>query len=282
MLMKFNNLDLADESKYLITGLSGWDDMPELITGSAVRPRRHGSWPGGVLAPKRVVAIDLEVLADRENGNTNTEALLALRKAMAISDEEKPLTIDLDYGLGVEEINARVTSLILPMTPGYSQRRMASIEFTATDPRRYAKAWNSKTWGTRTRTPVPVYPVKYPKPYVTYSAPGDLSAVNEGTVETPPKFRIRGPITNPSITVKDSKGTRKISFALSLSSRQELVIDVQAGTARVGATSFYGDTRGALLEDMFLRPGLSTIHFSGTGNGAQNARLTAEWRSAYL
>lgn len=280
MLVRFNGLDLADASKYLITGMTGWDDTPEVVSGSAVRPRRHGSWPGGLLVPKRVVSIDLEILGDRSSDNTTTAALKALRKAMALDDTERPLTIDLDYGLGTEEINARVTSLLLPMRQGYGQRRMAHIELTASDPRRYFAAWNSKTFGTRTRNAIPVYPVKYPKKYAGYGNPGDLVAVNEGGVSTPPVFRIRGPIGMPSISIKDAHGTRKITFDLSLGPSQELVIDVQAGTAKVGATNYYGDSRGALLEDMFLRPGTSTIHFSGTGNTSSLARLTAAWRSA--
>ena len=282
MIVRFNGLDLADETKYLITGITGWDDMPEVVSGSAVRPRRHGSWPGGLLAPRRVVTLDLEILGDSTTGNSNLEALTALRKAMALDDTERALTIDFEQGLGPEEINCRVTSLILPMSAGYSIRRSASIEFAASDPRRYAADWTAKTFGTRTRSVVPVYPVRYPKKYQTYGKPGDLTAINEGGINTPPVFTITGPIIRPGITITDSKGTRKISFDLTLGAGKRLVVDVQNGTARQGATSYYGDTRGALLEDMVLRPGTSTIHFTGSGNTSQLATLNVAWRSANL
>jgi hypothetical protein len=282
MLVKFNNLDLADETKFLIRDITGWDDMPELTNGSAARPRRHGMWPGGMLAPKRVVTVELEILADPIEG-TVTKNLKELRKAMVLQDKESPLAVDLDYDLGLEEINARVSDFVVPMRQGYGVRRTAFIEFTATDPRRYTMPWQTKKFGTRTRMPVPVYPVKYPKPYVTYGNPGDLSVVNEGGIATPPVFRIVGPIIRPSITLTDTlQGTRKVNFDVTVGSGQELVIDTQAGTARMGATSYYGDTRGALIEDMLINPGISTIHFAGTGNNSQNARLTVEWRSANL
>ena len=280
MLVQFNNLNLADETKYLITGISGWDDVPEVISGSAVRPRRHGSWPGGLLTTKRVVVIDLEILPD--DSGTVTANLKALRKAMAVDDTERPLTIDLDYGMDEEVINARVTSAIYPMGQGYGSRRGASIEFTASDPRRYISTWNTKIFGTRTRTVIPQYPVKYPKKYVTYSKPGELVAINEGDIATPPKFTVEGPIKNPTIRILDAKGTRKISFNVEVGVNQDFVIDVLNGTARMSGGNYYGDSRGALLEDMDLRPGSSTINFSGTGNNSQNARLTVAWRSASL
>lgn len=280
MLVRFNGLDLADESKFIISEISGWDDMPDIVSGSAVRPRRHGSWPGGVLATKRVVTIDLMLLPD-ETG-TVTANLKALRKAMALDHKERPLHMDLDYDLGAEEINARVSSLMLPMRAGYGRERMASIEFTATDPRRYTAAWTTKSFGTRTRSVVPSYPIKYPKGYTQYGKPGDLTVINEGFIDTPPMFRIRGPIQTPSITITDTVGTRKMTFDAYVPVGKELVIDVQNGTAKQGSTNFYGDTRGALLEDMSLRPGVSTIHFAGTGNSSQNARLQVEWRSASL
>lgn len=282
MIIRFNGLDLADESKYLITGISGWDDMPELVSGSAVRPRRHGMWPGGLLATKRVVVIDLEILADPENENTTTAAMKELRKAMALDDTEHELLMDLDYDSGEEAITARVTSVLFPIGKGYGRQRSASIEFTASDPRRYVARWNSKSFGTRTRSVIPSYPIKYPKGYAQYGKPGDLTVINEGHIDTPPIFRIRGPIQNPSITITDSKGTRKMAFDAFVPAGKELVIDVQNGTAKQGSNSFYGDTRGALLEDMTLRPGSSTIHFAGTGNSVANARLQVEWRSASL
>jgi Phage tail protein len=282
MIVRFNGLDLADETRFLITSITGWDDMPELVSGTAVRPRRHGSWPGGLLATKRVVVVDFEILADPRADNTTTAAVQAVRKAMAISDNEQDLVVDLDYGIGEEAVKARVTSLLLPMQKGYGTRRSASIEFTATDPRRYKSVWTTKSFGTRTRSVIPSYPIKYPKGYAAYGNPGDLAVVNEGYVDTPPIFRVTGPITTPSITITDSKGVRKVTFDLALSAGKTMVLDVQAGTARQGATSYYGDSRGALLEDMNLRPGLSTIHFAGTGNGSSNARLQVEWRSANL
>jgi Phage tail protein len=281
MLITFNGLNLTDESRYLITGIEGWDDLPDVVSGSAVRPRRHGSWRGGLLAPKRVVTIDLEILPDTANGNVNYGALLALRKAMALSDDERPLTIDLDYGEGAETISARVTALSLPTQSNYHRQRSASIEFTASDPRKYG-AWNTKIFGTRTRNVVPVYPVKYPRKYTAYGNPGDLTVINTGGADSPPTFRIRGPIIKPGITINDPKGTRKITFDMTVGATQELVVNVYDGTARIGATNFYGDSRGALLEDMTIRPGTSTIHFSGTGNNSQNARLNVAYRSANL
>ena len=279
MEILFNGIDLGNDDTFIVTGIDGWEDTPGLVSGSTVRPRRHGSWPGGILAPKRVVTIDF--LVTPGSGGVDTQlAKMELRKALRVSDTELPLTIDL--GWGREVINARVTGFNMPTAAGYEKLQTASVEFTASDPRRYAATWTTARFGLRTRQAIPVYPVKYPKRYVRYGNPGDRILTSGGTVASPPNISIIGPIVRPTITFKDALGIRKTTFALTVPKGRTLSINVANGTAKMGGGSFYGDSRGALIEDMLINPGTSTVHFAGSGKGSESALLDIAWRDATL
>lgn len=279
MLVRFNGCDLADESRYVITGITGWDDVPDLTDGTAARPRRHGSWPGGLSAPKRVVTVDLKIVGDRDGDDTTTAALKKLRQAFAVSDEERQLVVDLDYDLGVELINARVTALTLPIGRGYHRMRDCSVEFTATDPRKYSGAEYSASTGVATIGPGRPYPMSGTFQYsTTAGSPGAFDAVNSGNTDTPPRFSVRGPLNRPTISVSDRAGRRRTTFNLNLTSSEVLLVNPADGTVTVNGADRFGAARGALVEDLIMRPGLSTITLGGTGTG----RLTTTWRDATL
>lgn len=279
MLVSFNGLDLADESKYVITSITGWDDIPSISDGSAARPRRHGSWPGGLLATKRVTVIDFVVLDNPTDGNVNTAAILELKQKLALGDDELDLTIDMDYGLGGAISHARVTALVLPITAGYYRLRSGSVELTASDPRKYSVASYSAETGVKTIGPGRPYPMSGTFEYATSAGvAGEVEVVNSGNAETLPEFTIRGPINLPSVTITDKSGRRKTTFDLNVATGETLVVRPATGEVLLNGASRYGTARGALVEDLALRPGLSTVAFGGSGTG----KLVTDWRDATI
>lgn len=282
MDMTFKGLSLGDNSNYLITNIDGWEDRPETTNGSTPHPRRLGSWVGGLSSVKRVVTVDLTVLGDRTNDNLTTLPKRNLSKAFAMDDNESPLMLDLGYGLDPEIIFARVTAFGLPTTRGYGQQQHASVEFTATDPRRYSIQTNTATTG----MPVPLRGEAYPIAYGRYTQEvtprdrGEAIVQNIGNSPSPATYQIVGPTQNPTVTVMGSGGyQRRIQFNVNLASGEVLIGQSANGTVTVGGAERRGITSSALMEDMDIPAGVSTVRLGGSGS---SAKLTVSWRDANL
>ncbi|WP_159702646.1 hypothetical protein [Arthrobacter sp. 18067] len=282
MQVKFKGLNLGDDTGiYFIQSIDGWEDRPDIVNGSAPRSRRNGSMIGGLLASKRVITMDLDIASDPANGHTTTMPKRQLRKAMVIDDEEHELYVDLGYGIEPEIAFVRVTNFDMPTMPGNVQLAHATIEFVATDPRRYSPSLHTVSSGLQTRAPAVAYPITYPAQYSTaLTNPGEAQAINTGTDPSSPVFTINGPVSQPSITLVDGEGVRTTRFNLSIGLGEALTVDTNEGSVRLNATPLNGADRGALIEELTLRPGLTTVRFRGSGNS--NASLVTQWRDATM
>lgn len=282
MDMTFKGLSLGDNSNYLVSGIDGWEDRPETTNGSTPHPRRYGSWVGGLSSVKRVVSVDLQILGSKETDWLTTSPKQKLREALAMDDVESPLLLDLGYGIRPEIIFARCTAFSMPTVRGYGRIQTASIEFTAADPRRYSVNENTSTTG----LPVKMRGSEYPIPYgranvITPSNRGEAIVQNVGNASSPASYKIVGPVKNPTITVAGAKDyRRRIQFNLNLAAGETLVANPSMGTITVDGVARRGVVSGALLEDMEIPPGNSTVTLGGTGSTA--ARLTVSWRDANL
>lgn len=282
MDITYKGLSLGDGSNYLVTNIDGWEDRPETTNGSTPHPRRLGSWVGGLSSVKRVVTVDLKVLTDRENDNLTTIPKRNLRAVMALDDEESPLMVDLGYGIEREIIFARVTAFNMPTIRGYGQEQPALIEWTATDPRRYSIQVNSAETGLPVKARGMPYPIKYGRypELITPANRGEAVVQNLGNSPSTATFRIVGPITNPAITIAGKGVLRRIQFNVKLAAGEVLYAQSAYGTVEVDGTPRQGLTSGALVEDMEVPSGISTVQLSGTGSEA--AKLTVNWRDANL
>lgn len=283
MDLTFKGLSFGDGTDYVITGIDGWEDRPETTNGSTPHPRRLGSWVGGLSSVKRVVTVDLQILGKRDDNNQTTIPKRNLTIACAMDDEESPLVADLGYGIAPEQIFARVTALSLPTAKGYGRQQTASVEFTATDPRRYSIQTNYAQTG----LPVAVRGNTYPIPYGRYAQTitpgnrGEAIVQNIGNASSPPTYRIVGPVRNPTITVSGPRNfRRRIQFNVNLAPGEVLEAQAAYGSVRVGGADRHGITTGALVEDMEIPPGTSTVALGGSGSGS--ATLTVYWRDANL
>lgn len=283
MDLTFKGLSLGDESDYLIKNIDGWEDRPETTNGSTPHPRRLGSWVGGLSSVKRVVSIDLQILGRADDSNQTTIPKRKLSQTFAMDDEESPLMLDLGYGISPEMIYARVTAFDMPTVRGYGRIQPALVEFTATDPRRYSINTNTAQTG----LPVPLrginYPITYGR-YAEYITPGNRGEAviqNIGNAPAPPTYRIVGPVRNPIISVSGPKNfRRRIQFNVNLAAGEVLVAQPAYGTVTVDGAARRGITSGALIEDMEVPSGTSTVALGGSGS--TNASLTVSWRDANL
>lgn len=275
---------MGDESNYRVTHIDGWEDRPETTNGSTPRPHRKGSWAGGLSSVKRVVSVDLDVLGDPQNSYLTTGPKQQLRTVMAMDDDESPLMVDLGYGIPPEIIFARVTAFTMPTIRGYGRHQPALVEWTATDPRRYSINVNKAEAGLPTPVRGISYPIKYGRypELITPANRGEAVVQNIGNSPTTATYRIVGPVKNPTITIAGPGGyRRRIQFNVNLVAGEVLYAETAYGTVEIGGTPRQGIATGALLEDMELPVGTSTVQLGGQGVSAA-AKLTVNWRDANL
>lgn len=284
MEITFKGLNVGDDSNYVVTNIDGWESRPEITNGSTPYPNRLGSWQGALSSVKRVVTVDLAILGDPNDSYNTTGPKRALSRVMNLDDEESPLLMDLGYGSLPEIINCRVTAYTLPTQQGFGRRASASIEFTATDPRRYSVELNTSTTG----LPVPLrgmaYPIKYGKfpGLLTPANRGEAVIQNLGNSKSPGVYTITGPVNSPHITIDDGKGRLiRTQFNANLAPNEVLVADSATGTVTIGGAARNGVASGALVQDLELPPGLSTVALGG-GGASNAASLTVSYRDANL
>lgn len=115
--------------------LTGWDDLPDLDSGTVLRPAAHGAYPGDLLAQTRVIGLNGLIIRAplKEIG----AAAGALTSATGPAAGELPLVAWLD-DRGPLLVLARVVRRAVP-TNGYRVGLSVggAIEWEATDPRRY-------------------------------------------------------------------------------------------------------------------------------------------------
>lgn len=280
MRIAFNGLEMGDDSLYNVTSIDGLDSLPDLTIGMAPKPRRHGSWLGGKLAQKRVITLGFDILGDPSDDWRTTKPKNALTSAFQIMDEELPLIFEMDYGEDPVLVQASVTALDLPITANYSRQRSGTVEFTCTDPLKYTTAAKKGT-ATVPETPAATaYGAVYGFAYsITTGLSGSFKATNDGNTPAPAIYTITGPVTRPIISLDDSKGNRQTKFLLTLAAKDRLVVDTVNNRVTVNGEDRFGSATGALVADLTIRPGKTTVGFTGSNTGGDTApSLTVEWR----
>lgn len=282
MRVAFNGLELGDGSLYNITSIEGLDSLPDITIGMAPKPRRHGSWLGGKLAQKRVISIGLEIMGDPADDYRTTKPKVALQNAMQLMDVELPLIFELDYGEESVMVNASVTALDLPLVANYSRYRQGVLEFTCTDPMKYAVAAKAGIASPPVTPEAAPYGQAYGFAYsVTTGLSGTFTAGNEGNSNSPAVYTVTGPVTRPVITLTDGGGVRATTFNLTLKATDQLVIDTARNSVELNGSNEFAAATGALVADLVMRPGDTTVAFTGSNTGGDlPPTLTASWRDA--
>jgi hypothetical protein len=234
--------------------VEGWDDLPGLDSDSALRPSRHGAWPGKSLAQQREVSAIVAV----DDPATFIASLRALRRATAVSegDSERTLVIN-TYGEALLA-NATISARAIPSEHYRQGWAEVSLRWTCSDPRRFDLSQQS-----------------------TVIAEGDSETLtNEGDSATSPRFRILGPAVNPTLTNETSG--RILGFDITLTGGQLLEIDTQLGKVFIGDVSHMTtlSSPSVPVEDFVLAVGDNVVTFETDSGGATG--VEAIWRSAFI
>ncbi|MFD5873709.1 phage distal tail protein [Streptomyces sp. NPDC060322] len=134
--VQYGDLLLGAGTPYRWRGITGWEELPALDSGTVPRSDAHGAFPGGLLATARTIGLDgLVIRAPRASVGA---VVAALNRGTVPVEDELPLVAWLDER-GPLLAFARATRRAVPATLGYRLGTITggALEFVATDPRRY-------------------------------------------------------------------------------------------------------------------------------------------------
>lgn len=259
------------------SGLTGWEDLPEYDSSDADRPTSHGAWPGSRYAKPRKVGGTIVLIPEY---SAASQAIRALRQALALLDEERWLTIRLHGELLA--VRARIAQRVVPADQGFATQGSSkmSIQWLAADPRRYAV--NEQVASTTAPQPESglTWPLSWPLDWGEAKSTGDAVAENTGSAATHPVITFRGPCSMPTVTERGSR--RRLRYAIDLAAGEELVVDTAGGTVTLNGTASRRHTAMAdsSPEELFLiEPGRTELSFR-PDSATEDALMTVRWRSA--
>ncbi|MFD7106087.1 phage distal tail protein [Streptomyces celluloflavus] len=269
--------------------LTGWEDSPDVDSGTVPRSGAHGAYPGALLAQPRTITLDGVVL--RTTPGAMTAAVRKLSALLALRDDEIPLAIKLDDAPPLLCF-ARCLRHSIPVEPSYLTGTVTggALQFEASDPRRYAlveqrvearlpQGEPGLDWHTDPEPEHLAWPLDFGEPGST----GALIAVNDGDALTHPLITFRGPVARPSLTCLATG--EAIEYDLDLADGDELVVDTAAGTVMLNGTASrtYTATNRSVPESTFtLAAGTAAFIFrAAPGFTDPRASCSLRWRSAY-
>ncbi|WP_256107209.1 phage distal tail protein [Streptomyces sp. ODS05-4] len=269
------------------SGLTGWDDLPTLDTGDVPRPDQHGSWPGAVWAQPRLVGATVWLVPPTAGDSLATTA--AFRAATGPEGGERWLAVRL-HGETLA-VRARVSRRVVPQDRSYVRQGLAkaSLQWTATDPRRFGPVLRQGGTVLPVAEPGLVFDgeagsgLQWPLEWGADGVSGGFTAVNEGGAPAHPVIEFRGPVRQPALIRLDD-GSR-LQYDLVLGAGEVLTVDTESGTVVLNGTAsrLYTAMPLSVPEQLFrLEPGESALAFrSDDTTPDPRASVTVRWRDAH-
>ncbi|WP_432026830.1 phage distal tail protein [Streptomyces sp. 1222.5] len=280
--VQYGGLLLGAGTPYRWRGITGWEDLPALDSGTVARADAHGALPGRLLAQARTIGLDgLIIRAPRA---TVGAVVGALNAGTVPVEDERPLVAWLD-DRGPLLAYARATRRAIPATLGYRLGTITggALEFVATDPRRYELTERAASATLPMSEPGLSWPLSWPLPFGDPGSTGALSAMNVGDAETHLIVEFRGPVTRPSLTSLATGDA--VEYDMPLAVGDVLAVDTLAGTVTLNGTAsrIYTATSRSVPEQTFtLAPGITNLIFrAAPGSNDPTASATVRYRSAY-
>lgn len=272
------------------SGLTGWEDLPEIDSTDADKPTSHGAWPGARYARSRLVGGQIWTLPTPDSGDPGDvhgaalDAMRLLRQGLTLSDDERWLAIRL-HGETLA-VRARVSQRVMPVDQGYATQGVAktTVQWLAADPRRYLP--DQMTAGAAAPQPEggltwsPTGNLIWPLSFGEAASTGDVPAYNDGSAPTQPVITFTGPCTTPAVIERTSG--RMLRYDLTLAPEDQLVVDTSAGTVTLNGTASRRAfaTMDSDPEELFaFGPGQAQLSFR-PDISQPGATMTATWRSA--
>ncbi|MXM68302.1 hypothetical protein GR925_33990 [Streptomyces sp. HUCO-GS316] len=280
--VQYGELLLGAGTPYLWRGITGWEDLPALDSGTVPRSDAHGAFPGGLLAQARTIGLDgLIIRAPRASVGAVVGALNA---GTVPVEDERPFVAWLD-DRGPLLAYARATRRAVPASLGYRLGTITggALEFVATDPRRYELTERAASAALPMSEPGLSWPLTWPLNFGTPGSTGALTAVNAGDAATHPVFEFRGPVTRPALTNLNTGDV--IEYDIPLAAGDMLTVDTLPGTVTLNGTAsriYTATSRSAPEQTFTLAPGTTNLIFrAAPGSNDPTASATVRYRSAY-
>ncbi|GGS82042.1 phage distal tail protein [Streptomyces griseoviridis] len=276
--VQWGDLTFGPGTPYMVTALSGMDDLPEVRADDVQRPTQHGDYTGPDYTTARTVQMSLGL---RGQDPDDLRALsLALRAATQPQRQPAPLQF-LDQDVLVW---AKVRRRSIPYDAEYLWRLGdAALEFYCADP--YLYSLEEKTASTTAYSPSAgrVYPLIFPRSYGSAGQSGRVMPVNEGASPAYPVLRLDGPVANPAIEQVNTGAT--LTLDATLQAGEYLLIDTRSRAVLLMGTSPRRSWVRAGSGWPLLLPGSNEIAYRGSalpGAPGQTSLLTVTWRDASL
>ncbi|MEU3917122.1 hypothetical protein [Streptomyces sp. NPDC029004] len=280
--VQYGELLLGAGTPYRWRGITGWEELPSLDSGTVPRSDAHGGFPGALLAQARTIGLDgLVIRAPRASVGA---VVAALNAGTVPVEDERPFVAWLDER-GPLLAYARATRRAVPATLGYRLGTITggALEFVATDPRRYEVAERTVSATLPASEPGLSWPLVWPLSFGAPGSTGGMTAANIGDASTHAVIEFRGPVTGPSVTNVDTGDV--LEYDIPLAVGDLLAVDTRAGTVVLNGTAsrIYTATSRSVPEQTFtLPPGTTNLIFrAAPGSSDPAASATVRYRSAY-
>lgn len=257
------------------TALTGWDSPSPRITVTD-RPGADGAfWTPGYHGTRSIG------LAGLVHAATLDDLDLARRHLASVTNLVRQLgTIVVgDPVLGTQTEVLRREALRWRVL--YAQEGEAFAEFSiglvSPSAMLMSSTLRSATTTLATVTTGAAFPLAFPIAFGGGTS-SQILAINSGTVDTPVRLELAGPLTNPTV-IHDTTGSR-IRLAITIPAGDVLVIDSDARSITLGGASRRSTVLGR-PEWFHLVPGDNTVRLAAESTDPAG-RLTAYWRDAEI
>lgn len=257
-----------------------WDGagLPGVRDSDQPRPFAHGNFLGPEFIEARQVVIDLTVRGDdaadcQANIDSLVKAWYFDARPVSSYDQIVDLSVKVP-GQAERFLKGRPRKLEIDTSNLKSGKATASLEFVAGDPRWYSYVLRSATLNVTAPASGRGYNRSFDYGYGGGSSSA-VSAVNAGSISTPPSMTVYGPLTN--VTVTNETTDQSITITYTLASGEFLDLDFAERTVLLNGTAsrYY-----AMTGDWWdLAPGTNTLRMtanSGTGT------VAVSWRDTWL
>jgi hypothetical protein len=263
--------------EWWIGDLDGWE-FPDVDVSPLARMGRHGVWvPPSWFRARMVTMRGTFVAPDLATAHIAGEQLAALAALTTTPGvlsvyEHNPLRLEVRLAGRVRFDRSRAEGRHVNF----------EIPLIAADPRRYALAEQSVTFGVNV-APATGHGFTFPLVFdFDFGSEGEITGGTPvqvaGTVETPPTFTFRGPCTGPSITNVTTGKTWR--YTGSLLAGETLVVDIDAATVLLGGTGNRYYLVDPASDWWMLIPGQNVLTYAAAGAGTGD--VTVKWRPAWL
>jgi hypothetical protein len=288
--ISFNGLVMgAGASGIEIKEIDGLD-VEAVRSGDAARARDRGEFAGLDLLGGRdiTVKVDLSTIGASSFG----AALQALAAVMIPAGAtEAPWFINLPFAnwgtlACMARPRTRAWKIDIPFAFGGLSQDQAPM-WHATDPLFYSTPTSEASCTLATITDKGfTFPFTFPLSFGGAESPSSITIDQGGNIDCRPILVITGPVTKPSISNSSLPNNPTITFDVTLSAGEQLVVDTDLGTALiyVPGTSVGSPAASTLVAGSqwwSLYPGTNVINYNASAT-AGGSTLTLQYANAWL